>query len=244
MDYLYNGIILLIVFTGLIIGMMAFYFSKSTHRFIAKEKGKDHCLTRIYWMLEKNLKDGSKRWVSFPFRDLKIIPPPSDVVDFLPGGKKIATGYLMSKDEVMWVSTTMDIKDKKALETFIPFSPAQRAALVNEYEKSEAELQKKLTIAQILLQYGPFMFVCLLLMVIIIFASDIFKTYNNLQQSNIQAAQSWDIIVQNEGKLLQAMGLKINVSDVLKPAITTPLPVSVNETPPSSITDKIDKLLG
>lgn len=223
---------LIIMFFTLVLGALAMMFlimQKKTHRLVAKQKGKDHSTTRIYWMKEFTEKDGVTWWQSWPFPDIKVIAPQSESVDHQPNGRKIASGYLIGRDEVIWLTSNLQGDAKKAVEegTGLALTPAQKMALINQIKKAESERQAKKSIGEIVLAVAPTLILAIVLILIVVSATDIASAINSINDKTVGIA---DRLLET-GRLCETGRASANPVTVPSSTGTTVIP-STEEKPP------------
>lgn len=218
------------------IGCLVFLKSKSTHRLIAKSRGKDQNSTKVYWIQERTERDGTVWWVSWPLAAVKTLKPPSEAIEFTPNGRKIASGYLKGKDEVLWIKTTMTEKLRLAEEQFINVSATDRASLINQMEKAQREKMERLTTAQVIMNIAPITIMGMVILFGLMYSADIFAGFQKVQAAQTESEKVQLQVTQQQARLMQAMGIKVEGVSASQDLTTTNPTTSITttgETPPT-----------
>jgi hypothetical protein len=197
------------------------------HRFRVRDALSKNKYIRDYLMVEKKEKEtGIIWWKSAWWQRRIVIPePPQEAICVGARGKKYVEGYRVSEDEFIWISDrgiklrmengrliAEDILDDgkyKKIDSFNPFTAVQRQVLVNQRIKAIEISKKKWSTAEIMgiVSMGALMIV---IVVGMIFGSDILKAYNNVQKTSVEITANQAEITKNQALLMQALGVNVD----------------------------------
>ena len=185
---------LMIVFVFIIGGFLAMItiitYMRSNRLVVRSATNKGSVIEGYYWMIpKKNKHDGSIWWHSAFFQKrLKIPEPPSKVIDLTRKGKKWVEVNRLSEDEYVYLrdnglnaDIVLEEGGKKISEAFKPFSVVQRATIITQYTKAEAE--KPRDKIQMLINNIPVVVLGLVVVIALIYGADLMSSYNDVAGS-------------------------------------------------------------
>ena len=236
---LINSVMSLIPLAGFVIVSCVLVFQnlikKFTHVFIARNPLSKQAYVTTYQMTEEKRKDGSVWWTSFPFKKLHIPAPPDEVVDVQKGGRKIAEGYLISSDEVIWIKDhgMHGAEGEKVLRAFQPFSVTQRSTLVAEYETAYAKKTKSV-LSEYIVPLASVGMLGIILMLVIIYWGELAKPLDNAMAMETQMAQKNIEMAELNAKTMALMqgGTVVFSQDVRKSNDSSTISGGTTEKPP------------
>ena len=211
MNYL-DYILIASVFAAL--GVFIYYYVIITkaHKFRLREWQGNRSYVHDYSMIEKkNNKANTLSWVSVPWqKKVKIYDVPSECVDVGVKGKKFLEAYKISEDEFLYIkdsgftSDTILSKDKVNFsDGYEAFTPTQRAVLVDQYEKAEANKKKSFLRPEIVVPGAALLMMFVLCIMLMVFWADIAQPALSshamaldTQRQNMEIAQSLGIKIQ------------------------------------------------
>ena len=198
---------------------------------------------KIVYMMESTQKDGSVWWRSFPFSSIKIPAPPDSVIDVNEFGRKIAEGYMVSSDEVVWLKDTGIRPGEKILESFKPFSVTQRSVLVQELETAHMKRGSKWLTPEFIMPMTAIMVLGMFGICALIFGADLIKPLNTMASQNIQFQQENIKLAEMNARISQALGVKLGITLTDFPQTANPSEEQPTINKPESIIDKIGRAI-